>query len=66
MYAAQAIDLDVQTSVQTLSKKTSRIIREKVAKLEEDRLLKPDIDAMVALVKSQAFNVNLLTKWETS
>ncbi|MEL7308796.1 MAG: hypothetical protein AAGK05_13610 [Pseudomonadota bacterium] len=32
--------------------------RSKVAKLEEDRLLKPDIDAMVALVKSQAFKVN--------
>ena len=32
---------------------------EKVAKLEEDRLLKPDIDAMIALVKSQAFNVNV-------
>ena len=31
---------------------------EKVAKLEEDRLLKPDIDAMVKLVKSQAIKVN--------
>jgi histidine ammonia-lyase len=26
--------------------------------LEEDRLLKPDIDAMIKLVRTQAFHVN--------
>ena len=35
------------------------LIRTKVAKLEEDRLLKPDIDAMVEFVKSQAITVTL-------
>jgi histidine ammonia-lyase len=38
--------------------KNFAVIRAKVAKLEEDRLLKPDIDAMIALVRSQAFTVS--------
>ena len=34
-----------------------KIIREKVNKLEDDRLLKDDINNMVSLVKTQSFIV---------
>ncbi|MBD8512190.1 histidine ammonia-lyase [Photobacterium sp. 2_MG-2023] len=58
MYAAQAIEFRRPNRCSDVIEENYRIIREKVAKLEEDRLLKPDIDAMIALVKTQAFNVN--------
>ncbi|MEO2267501.1 histidine ammonia-lyase [Pseudoalteromonas sp. YIC-656] len=58
MYAAQAIDFRRPNKCSEIIEENFAIIREKVAKLEEDRLLKPDIDAMIALVKSQAFSVN--------
>ncbi|CCQ10460.1 Histidine ammonia-lyase [Pseudoalteromonas luteoviolacea B = ATCC 29581] len=58
MYAAQAIDFRRPNTCSAIIEENFAIIREKVAKLEEDRLLKPDIDAMVKLVKSQAFKVN--------
>jgi histidine ammonia-lyase len=58
MYAAQAIDFRRPNTCSEIIEENFAIIREKVAKLEEDRLLKPDIDAMVKLVKSQAFKVN--------
>lgn len=58
MYAAQAIDFRRPNTCSDLIEENFALIRSKVAKLEEDRLLKPDIDAMVELVKSQAFNVN--------
>jgi len=58
MYAAQAIDFRRPNKCADIIEENFDIIREKVAKLEEDRLLKPDIDAIIALVKSQAFNVN--------
>jgi histidine ammonia-lyase len=35
------------------------VIREKVDKLEEDRLLKPDIDAMIKLVVNRELMVNV-------
>jgi len=57
MYAAQAIDFRRPNKCANIIEENFAIIREKVAKLEEDRLLKPDIDAIIALVKSQAFNV---------
>ncbi|MEW6990395.1 histidine ammonia-lyase [Colwelliaceae bacterium 6441] len=57
MYAAQAIEFRRPNKCSDIIEKNHQIIREKVAKLEEDRLLKPDIDAMIALVKSQAFTV---------
>ncbi|WP_371186874.1 histidine ammonia-lyase [Thalassotalea maritima] len=57
MYAAQAIDFRRPNKCSDLVEENFALIRSKVAKLEEDRLLKPDIDAMIALVKSQAFNV---------
>lgn len=57
MYAAQAIEFRRPNKCSDIIEKNFAIIREKVAKLEEDRLLKPDIDAIIALVKSQAFTV---------
>ncbi|WP_440056594.1 histidine ammonia-lyase (plasmid) [Pseudoalteromonas sp. T1lg65] len=58
MYAAQAIEFRRPNTCSDLIEANFKVIRAKVAKLEEDRLLKPDIDAMIALVKSQAFTVN--------
>ena len=59
MYAAQAIEFRRPNTCSEIIEQNFQLIRSKVAKLEEDRLLKPDIDAMVELVKSQAFTVNL-------
>ena len=58
MYAAQAIEFRRPNKCSDIIEENFALIRSKVAKLEEDRLLKPDIDAMVELVKSQAFKVN--------
>jgi len=58
MYAAQAIDFRRPNKCSDIIEKNFQVIREKVAMLKEDRLLKPDIDAMIVLVKSQAFTVN--------
>jgi histidine ammonia-lyase len=58
MYAAQAMEFRRPNKCSDIIEQNFAIIRSKVAKLEEDRLLKPDIDAMVELVKSQAFIVN--------
>jgi len=58
MYAAQAVDFRRPNTCSDLIEQNHAIIRAKVAKLEEDRLLKPDIDAMIKLVKTQAFVVN--------
>ncbi|MFY8282753.1 histidine ammonia-lyase [Pseudoalteromonas sp. SSMSWG5] len=62
MYAAQAIEFRRPNKCSDIIEENFALIRSKVAKLEEDRLLKPDIDAMVTLVKSQAFTVNLGSK----
>ncbi len=58
MYAAQAIEFRRPNKCSDIIEENFALIRSKVTKLEEDRLLKPDIDAMVELVKSQAFKVN--------
>jgi histidine ammonia-lyase len=58
MYAAQAIEFRRPNKCSDIIEKNIDVIRAKVAKLEEDRLLKPDIDAMITLVKSQAIIVN--------
>ena len=58
MYAAQAIEFRRPNKCSDIIEENFAIIRDKVAKLEEDRLLKPDIDAMIELVKAQAFSVN--------
>jgi len=59
MYAAQAIEFRRPNTCSELIEKNIQVIRAKVNRLEEDRLLKPDIDAMIALVKSQAFTVSI-------
>lgn len=59
MYAAQAIEFRRPNKCSDLIEHNFNLIRAKVDKLEEDRLLKPDIDAMIDLVKSQAFNVSI-------
>ncbi len=58
MYAAQAIEFRRPNKCSDIIEHNFQVIRAKVDKLEEDRLLKPDIDAMIALVKSQAFTVS--------
>lgn len=58
MYAAQAIEFRRPNKCSDIIEQNLKVIRAKVAKLEEDRLLKPDIDAMITLVKTQAFTVN--------
>jgi len=58
MYAAQAIEFRRPNTCSDIIEENVKLIRNKVEKLEEDRLLKPDIDAMISLVKSQAFIVN--------
>jgi len=58
MYAAQAIEFRRPHKCSDIIEQNFALIRSKVAKLEEDRLLKPDIDAMIALVKNQAFTVS--------
>ncbi|TRX52347.1 histidine ammonia-lyase [Thalassomonas sp. M1454] len=59
MYAAQAIEFRRPNKCSDIIEENFAIIRAQVDKLEEDRLLKPDIDAMIKLVKSQAFNVSV-------
>jgi len=59
MYAAQAVDFRRPNKCSDIIELNHQVIREKVAKLEEDRLLKPDIDAIIALVKAQAFTVSI-------
>ncbi|MDP2561517.1 histidine ammonia-lyase [Psychrobium sp. 1_MG-2023] len=58
MYAAQAIEFRRPNKCSDIIEHNFDVIRAKVAKLEEDRLLKPDIDALITLVKTQAFKVN--------
>ncbi|TLX48476.1 histidine ammonia-lyase [Pseudoalteromonas phenolica] len=59
MYAAQAVDFRRPNTCSDIIEQNHALIRTKVAKLEEDRLLKPDIDAMVEFVTSQAFTVSV-------
>lgn len=58
MYAAQAIEFRRPNTCATLIEKNFKIIREKVTKLEEDRILKDDIYAMITLVKNKSLLVN--------
>ena len=53
MYAAQAMEFRRPNTFSDILEQNLRIIRTKVDKLEEDRLLKPDIDAMIKLVVNQ-------------
>jgi histidine ammonia-lyase len=60
MYAAQALEFRRPNKCSDIIELNHKILRDKVTKLEEDRLLKPDIDAIINLVKSQAFIVNII------
>jgi len=57
MYAAQAMDFRRPNTFSAILEKNFKIIREKVDKLEEDRILKDDINAIIELVKRQKFVV---------
>ena len=53
MYAAQALEFRRPNTFSKIIEDNFKIIREKVVKLEEDRLLKDDINAMIQLVKTR-------------
>ncbi|RIA08506.1 histidine ammonia-lyase [Flavobacteriaceae bacterium MAR_2010_72] len=57
MYAAQALEFRRPNTFSALIEENFKIIRNHVDKLEEDRLLKDDINKLINLVKNQSFNV---------
>ncbi len=57
MYAAQAMEFRRPNKFSNVVEQNFEIIRSKVDKLEEDRLLKDDISAMIELVKTKAIVV---------
>ena len=58
MYGAQALEFRGSLQCSKLIQKNHQLIRAKVPKLEEDRLLKDDIQNLVDLVHNQTFIVN--------
>ncbi|MFK5958156.1 MAG: histidine ammonia-lyase [Lutibacter sp.] len=57
MYAAQAMEFRRPNKFSKIIEENFKIIRNKVSKLEEDRVLKDDINNMVKLVEHQSFKV---------
>jgi len=57
MYAAQAIEFRRPQTLSDIVEENHAIIRKKVDKLEEDRILKDDINAMIQLVENRVFTV---------
>ncbi|ALU75525.1 histidine ammonia-lyase [Tenacibaculum dicentrarchi] len=57
MYAAQAMDFRRPNTFSPILEENFKIIRNKVAKLEEDRILKDDINTLIKMVKNQEFKV---------
>ena len=57
MYGAQALEFRRPNTFSDIIEENHRLIREKVPKLEDDRLLKDDINMMITLVKNQVFNL---------
>jgi histidine ammonia-lyase len=57
MYAAQAMEFRRPLTFSKIIEENYAIIRSKVAKLEEDRILKDDINTLIKLVQEQAFKV---------
>jgi len=55
MYGAQALEFRRPNTFSDIIEENFKIIREKVSKLEEDRILKDDINAMIDLVVNRAF-----------
>lgn len=58
MYAAQALEFRRPNTFSDIIEENFKIIRSKVDKLEDDRILKDDIYNLIQLVKTQAFTVN--------
>nr|WP_245234906.1 histidine ammonia-lyase [Tamlana crocina] len=57
MYAAQAMEFRRPNTFSWILEQNFKIIRSKVAKLEDDRILKDDINALVELVENRKFVV---------
>lgn len=57
MYAAQAMDFRRPNTFSEIIEDNFTLIRSQVAKLEDDRVLKDDINALVTMVKNQEFTV---------
>ncbi|TNJ43443.1 histidine ammonia-lyase [Tamlana fucoidanivorans] len=57
MYATQAMEFRRPNTFSEILEDNFKLVRSKVAKLEEDRLLKDDIKAIIHLVKQQLFRV---------
>ncbi|WP_136480038.1 histidine ammonia-lyase [Cognatitamlana onchidii] len=57
MYAAQALEFRRPSEFSKIVEENLKIIRKKVPKLEEDRVLMHDINAMISLVRTRAFIV---------
>jgi histidine ammonia-lyase len=57
MYAAQAMEFRRPNTFSKIIEENFKIIRAKVPKLEEDRLLKDDIHKMIELVKNKSLLV---------
>jgi len=58
MYAAQAIEFRRPLICSDIVEENFKIIRSKVDKLEEDRILKDDINAMIEMVQNRTFIVD--------
>jgi histidine ammonia-lyase len=57
LYAAQAMEFRRPLKMNSLLEDNHKIIRENVKKLEEDRILKYDINSMINLVKNRIFKI---------
>ena len=57
MYAAQAMEFRRPNTFSDIIEENFKVIRNKVAKLEEDRVLKDDIKTLVGMVKNKEFIV---------
>ena len=57
MYAAQALEFRRPSKFSPIVEETFAVIRKKVDKLEDDRVLRYDINNMVEMVKDQVFRV---------
>jgi histidine ammonia-lyase len=58
MYAAQALGFRKEHTFSELVEKNFKLIRQHIAKLEDDRILKDDINKLIELVREEAFVVN--------
>lgn len=58
MYATQALEFRRPNTFSKIVEDNFKIIRNKVAKLEDDRVLKDDINTLITMVKNQEFIVN--------